>query len=314
MHVKTFVICDPEQQYARNLLQMLSRKKKTSFQFYLFHSPDEAVKFAGQKPVHILLISGECPAGQRRKIQAAFRYVLVKDEKEPLQPDEKGIYRYQSAEALWNLIVNESEEISCSPMTGELMGIYSPVHRIGKTKFALSMGRKLAQKMPVLYLNLEEYASEEFYFQGKSELPPKHLGDLVYDFRQERKNLGIRISMMAGQLGSMDYIRPMPYVQDFREVTGEEWLALLSRIQEQCIYEKIILDLGDSVNGLFQILEQCTVIYTPYIEEPPAMEKLNRYTENLRRCGMESILEKTIQKKMKPKDIRTRSRGSEGDG
>ena len=314
MHVKNFVICDTEQQYARNLLQMLNRKKKTSFQFYLFHSPKEAEKFAKQKPVHTLLISGECSADQRRKIEAAFRYVLVKDEKEPLQPDEKGVYRYQSAEAVWNLIVNESEESPRSHITGELIGIYSPVHRIGKTKFALSMGRKLAQKMPVLYLNLEEYAGEEFYFQGKSELPPKHLGDLIYDFRQERKNLGIRISMMAGQLGNMDYIRPMPYVQDFREVTGEEWQALIGRIREQCIYEKIILDLGDSVNGLFQILEQCNVIYTPYIEEPPALEKLNRYTENLRRCGMESILEKTIQKKMKPKESGKRSRVTEKNG
>ena len=87
MHVKNFVICDTEQQYARNLLQMLNRKKKTSFQFYLFHSPKEAEKFAEQKPVHTLLISGECSADQRRKIEAAFRYVLVKDEKEPLQPD-----------------------------------------------------------------------------------------------------------------------------------------------------------------------------------------------------------------------------------
>lgn len=314
MHVKNFVICDPEQQYARNLLQMLNRKKKASFQFYLFHSPEEAEKFAGRKPVYILLVSGECPADQRGRIEASFRYVLVKDEKEPLRPDERGIYRYQSAEAVWNLIVNESGEIPPSRMTGEMIGIYSPVHRIGKTKFALSMGRKLAEKMPVLYLNLEEYAAEESCFRGKSELPAKHLGDLIYDFRQERKNLGIRISMMAGQLGNMDYIRPMPYVQDFREVTGEEWQALLGRIQEQCIYEKIILDLGDSVNGLFQILEQCTVIYTPYIEEPPAVEKLNRYTENLRRCGMEGVLEKTIQKKMKLKESRKRSGVTEGNG
>ena len=31
--------------------------------------------------MHTLLISGECSADQRRKIEAAFRYVLVKDEK-----------------------------------------------------------------------------------------------------------------------------------------------------------------------------------------------------------------------------------------
>lgn len=48
---------------------------------------------------------------------------------------------------------------------GSLIGVYSPIHRIGKTKYALELGKELAEKGPVLYLNLEEYAGGEHYFQ-----------------------------------------------------------------------------------------------------------------------------------------------------
>ena len=44
------------------------------------------------------------------------------------------------------------------PLVRGMIGIYSPVHRIGKTKFALRLGQKMARQVPVLYLNLEGYS------------------------------------------------------------------------------------------------------------------------------------------------------------
>jgi len=76
---------------------------------------------------------------------------------------------------------------------GSLIGVYSPIHRIGKTKYALELGKELAEKGPVLYLNLEEYAGGEHYFSKEQE---QNLGDLLYYSKQETGNLGLRISMM----------------------------------------------------------------------------------------------------------------------
>ena len=63
---------------------------------------------------------------------------------------------------------------------GSLIGVYSPIHRIGKTKYALELGKELAEKGPVLYLNLEEYAGGEHYFSKEQE---QNLGDLLYYVR-----------------------------------------------------------------------------------------------------------------------------------
>lgn len=305
MYAKNLVICDRQQQYARNLLQMFSRKEP-GIQLYLFHTLEEIRHFAQQKKIHLLLIGEEYPQKQRERIPARERFVLVKDEQESLGEEETGIYRYQSVDGIWTQILESMKEKK-GPQTktmvktdGELIGVYSPIHRIGKTRFALNMGKKLAARKPVLYLNLEEYAGFTYYFRERSqEKMGQNLADLIYYVRQEKGNLGMRISMMAAQYDKLDYIRPMPYMQDMQTVQCEEWIQLFRQILNECIYEAVILDLGDSVDGLFQILEICNTVYTPYIEDRIAMAKLAEYTENLRKTGMDSVLEKTIQKKMR---------------
>lgn len=302
LYAKNFVICDKEQLYSKNLVQIFAGKKESGFQMYLFHTLDELEEFARQKQIHILLIDEEYRKEERAQISAFRKFVLVKGTKDTLLEEETGVYRYQCAQDIWDQILYSEEgqrQEQTSPAAGikkELIGVYSPVHRIGKTKFALEMGRKLAETVPVLYLNLEEYPGNEIYFSAQ---PEYTLGDLFYFLRQEKTNLGIRISMMAEQTGKLDYIAPMPYVQDLWAVSCEEWQKLFHQILEQCIYEKVILDMGDSINGLFCILQDCDVVYTPYIDEPAARAKLSQYAENLRRTGLESVLEKTVQKKMK---------------
>ncbi len=389
MQEGNLVICDPQRQYARNLLQMFTRYKTAELPMYLFHTLEELSRFAEQKRIQTLLIAGEFSMDQRGKQKAENLFVLVKNAQDPLGKGEIGILRYQSAEGIWKQVQKRKKEAEkksqkkgnqerrnlekgsqerrnlekgnqerrnlekgnqerknlekgnqerrnlekenqerrnlekenqergnlekenlekkvpvkerksrdsvLNENEGELIGVYSPVHRIGKTKFAIQLAKELAEKEPVLYLNLEEYAGTEYYF---SECHGKTLADLIYYTRQGKGNPGLQISMMTGQDGELDYILPMPYVQDLQEVSEGEWMKLFRQILEHCIYRKIVLDLGDSIRGLFQILKACHVVYTPYIEEGTAHAKLNRYAENLRKSGMECVLEKTIQKKM----------------
>ena len=66
---------------------------------------------------------------------------------------------------------------------------------------------------------------------------------------------------------------------------------------------QIILDLGDTVDGLYDLLGRCSKVYTPYIEEGAAKAKLNQYEENLRSAGYGEILKKTVRRRMgKPRN------------
>lgn len=320
MYGENLVICDCEQEYAGNLLQVFNKTYHTEAQLYLFFSMEELRRFSEEKKIHCLLIAEEFPKEERVKIPAERTFVLVKDKK-TLSGGKTAIFRYQSAEEIWRQMQEQElpkrkrlgkgkeecsrkeqpkqqeqrEEEIPTQVEGRVIGVYSPIHRIGKTRFALELGKRLAKKSPVLYLNLEEYAGSEIYFP---ESQGKNLGDLLYFSRQEQSNLGMQISMMVGQLGQLDYVEPMHFLQDLKMVKPEEWMELLDQILQQCIYEKIILDLGDCVDGLYELLKYCDVIFTPYIEERIARAKLRQYTENLRKMGLEDVLEKTIQRRV----------------
>ena len=43
----------------------------------------------------------------------------------------------------------------------EVIGVYSPIHRIGKTQYALQLAKEFAKKGNTLYLNLEAYAGRQ---------------------------------------------------------------------------------------------------------------------------------------------------------
>ena len=189
------------------------------------------------------------------------------------------------------------EEIAKEERCGKVIGIYSPIHRIGKTKFAISLGKEMAKGESVLYLSLEPFAKGSYFEEGEE----GDLSNLLYFGSQENQNLGLCISVMAGQLGKLDYIQPMPFMEDLFAVEGKRWKELITKILEQSIYQTIILDISDGVKDLFEMLDFCDTVYTLYIEEPIAKEKLKQYTDNLIKTGYDSVLEHTVQKKVEVK-------------
>ena len=82
---------------------------------------------------------------------------------------------------------------------------------------------------------------------------------------------------------------PIPIVQDLKEVSEKEWEILLKELVENSMYEMVILDVGESVQGLFRILEKCNRIYMPILEDEISKNKLKQYDENLKQLNLEKI-------------------------
>lgn len=308
------VICDVQSAYAENLLKILMEKLPDDYELRLFSDIDRLKAANERRPADILLIGEEYEEQERRELPAGRKFLMTGSRDSPVC-EEIPVFRYQPAEKILEKVLSgSSEEKGC---TGEvhaeradregrkkpvqtavkgLIGIYSPIRRIGRTRFALRLGRQLAEKADVLYLNLEGYAGGSYYFPDPPEMD---LGDLIYYMRQEESSQGIKISAMTGQIDGVDYIMPMKHEQDLRQVKGEEWISLLDMILEKCIYEVIILDLGDCIDGLYEILRKCARIYTLYIEEGAAEAKLEQYEQNLRAAGYGDILSRTVKKKVK---------------
>ena len=328
-----FVICDVQEEYSDHLFQILSEQFEGEYQFHLFHDLQKMTGFFAKNSAEILVIGEEYGNEAIQKAGALQKFILTGSPGERKDTEDIPLFRYQSAEGMIKMIrkyagrgrrgsggsgteksgvadrngmirsregesvceKRRTARIRDDPPVRGMIGIYSPVHRIGKTRFALRLGQKAACRVPVLYLNLEGCSGGRYYFQEGAD---KDLGDLLYFLKQERDDWGLKLSAMAARKNGMDYILPMRNEQDLRSVSGEEWIRLLDMILEKCIYEVVILDLGDAVSGLYDILRKCERIYTPYICEGAAEAKLEQYEESLRAAGYADILAKTVKKRV----------------
>jgi len=257
---------------------------------------DSIMQFKQNRELHILIVDEEFTYEERKKMDAEQTFVLTKEVCRDLGEKEREIYKFQSADR----ILAEVFETYCGQ--GEnglikrknthkkrLLAVYSPIHRIGKTALAIALGRELAKTGRTLYLNLEEYADVGGRF---IEADGKNLSDLLYFLRQEEEDIALRMSTMIAHIGDLEYIPPVLLGADLREISLEEWQEFLTSILEETVYETVILDLGESIQGLLGILQFCDKVYMPVLEDGISRQKVQRFEEMLRQMGLGEIEQK----------------------
>jgi hypothetical protein len=230
--------------------------------------------------------------------------------------------KYQQAASVLQSILEaylELEDMDLPRLQGSgktsFVGIYSPVRRSMQTTFALTLGQMLAETHRVLYLNFEHYC-------GISELAAnagaRDLADLLYFLMSEGDKFRLRIQTIVQHKGSLDYVSPMKSGQNLLSVSPREWIRLLQRLEELGEYDYVILDLSESMQGLFDILRLCTKVFTLTREDRIAQGKLAEYEHLLSWYEYGDVLQKTHkcvapQVKRIPEELEQYTRGEMAD-
>lgn len=297
MSSKNLVICDREQEYAARLADFLEGKKEIALQVKLCSSPEQVEAIRREMTVDILLADEGITftEGELTGIPRVIRLSAVSagDEGEIHR-----IFRYQSGNDIYTHLIEALAEGGMGELwnvrkkeRGRLIGIYSPVHRTGQTAFALKKGMELAKTLNVLYMNLETYAGIGGYFPEEEK---RNLSMLLYYAKQETGNPGLLITTLVKQMNGMDYIPPVIFPEDIRTVNVSEWMWLFREILGHSIYDVLILDLGDCVQGLFDILKICDTVYMPAADDHHAVSKIYQYEEALCRQGYGEVWERMV--------------------
>lgn len=303
MDSKRLIICDPEKGYAEALGMFLSQKRELSLQVQVYTSLDNMRK-TWEEPLDCLLISEDFPAKEREKVSARDVFLLTQKQEQQTEERETALYKYQPGEKILAILLDSwrmegGREVFRQPSgkkNGRILGVFSPVHRIGKTSSALRLGEELAASQNVLYLNLEVYGGKGGHFEEGGQT----MADVIYYARQEQGNLGLVLTTMVRHRNGLDYILPMPMSEDVKSIGAEEWRELALRILRESLYETVILDIDDAIPGVYTLLEICEQIYMPEAEDPYAQAKIRQFREEAELLGREDILEKITYKKGQP--------------
>ena len=312
MSSKNLVICDREQEYAAQLAGYLSGKKELALQVKLCSSPEQVEAIRREMAVDILL-ADESITFTEGTLTGVSKVILLSAASTGTEGMVSRIFRYQPADDIYTHLIEALAEGGMGELwnirkkeRGKLIGIYSPVRRIGQTGFALNKGMEMAKTSNVLYINLETYAGIGGYFPEEGK---RNLSMLLYYAKQESGNPGLLITTLVKRMNELDYIPPVIFPEDIRTVTVSEWMWLFGEILSHSIYDVLILDLGDCVQGLFDILKACDTIYMPAADDRLAVSKIYQYEEALCRQGYGEVWERMIRgdirRKVKEKDIGT---------
>lgn len=295
MNKRNLVICDKEMSYAQGLGENVLYHKDFMVKTYICSDLKKVASLSKEKPIHLLVVDEKYAYEERCAIQAKQIFVLCKSVPSDLGKEEYAINKYQCAdvilEKIFEVYTERTSEDLCTT-TGykesKIITIYSPIHRVGRTSFALALAKEYSKNRRTIYVNMEEYAGFEGAQQGG-----RNLGDLLYYIKQGNSNISRWIEDMVVKKDQLDYLLPIPISLDLREVTVNEWVSLLEELKQNSIYERVVLDIGECVQGVYQLLEQSDYIYMPILEDEISMQKFRRYENNLECLSLQHIALKT---------------------
>ena len=248
MKKNTIAVCDSEAGYAGTLAEYLNNRKKLPFHAEAFTDPDKFCQYAGINHPEFLLIAEENFSSQVQALQIPYT-ILLSSDREPEHVEQKCIYKYQSAESLIREVMAYCQEsVFPDAIYGhkkkiQLIGIYSPLGRCGKTLFALTAGQIWGESRNVLYLNMEDYSGwKDFSEEDTSQ----NLSALFYHLRQGK--ILPPLTDLIHSWGNLDYIPPVSSFEDLRNISYREWTDLFTHLEKESSYQLLVLDIGNGID------------------------------------------------------------------
>ena len=290
----TMAICDSEVEYAYQLVNYLENKKGFPFQVQLFTSIETLKDYSKKKPIFTALISEKDYEGNGEGEEITHLFLL--GEKTEERQGQIYFNKYQSSDRLikeilqWTVEKNIITGFTAKGHGLKMIGVYSPVGRCLKTSFSFVLGQLLSKRSKVLYINLESFSGLGKLLENSFSCD---LSELIYYLQNSRESFPCKMGGMIEQCGGLDILPPFDSYLDLVSVTKEEWMKLLYEIERKGDYEYLILDLSDAIQGLFDILRLCDLVYTLGKENGFAEAKIKQYEEVLKNSSYEDIWQKT---------------------
>ncbi len=295
---KIFAICDLEESYVVRLTDYLNERKMVPFEVQAFTNLNSLIDYSQDNHIEILLISTEAMCDDVKRLDVSRTIILYDGEELDLDAVDTCVYKYQSVDSIAREVMNYytggsgSLKYSLQESGCELIAVYSPVARCGKTMFALTLGEILGESEKTLYLNMEDYSGFETLFATSYQ---NDITDFIYLTRRGDESFAARRESMVRSFRNLDYIPPAFFPSDLRVIRPEEWNSFLARILDSGSYRYMILDIGNEPADVPQLLKLCSRIYMPLLTDPLSRSKLLHFEKDMAALSMTDVLERIIR-------------------
>lgn len=291
MKTKHLIICDGELPYANSLMENIIRRDELSVRVSVCTGPEKARILLQEQAVDMVLVTEDWAEILQDVLWGKQVAVLSENRYSVKESSYQQIFKYQCAD---QIVAALFEQTGVYRRTREekqkMLAVCSPVGRCGKTTLAMGLAREYGKTKQALYLNLEMYPG---MYPALRDMAGADLGDFLYYIRQDGVDPGLRLSAMVRKDDGISYLAPIGRCTDLQDVSPEEWMHLFKELGKSN-YDFIILDIGEGVQGFWEIFGMCDRIYMPVLQDEVSNEKIRCFEEELtRHTNVENSVEIT---------------------
>jgi hypothetical protein len=314
---RILAILDSDAEYGKRLSAYLNEHDVTGFKATAFSDITSYKSFRKSASAAILLISEDLVPDIHDAADGAKVIILSEDgfvSSGGSRPfDAPAVFKFRSADCMAREIMGlyaEDDRHSVSRVRNdacEILGIYSPVNRCGKTSLAISLGLSRSRRSKTLLISLEEYAG---IFSRIAENADSDLSDVIYCSMQGLYSWS-RLKSAVHSFGSLDYIPPVRCMEDISQIPSENLGRLIKRIADDSGYSVIVLDFGSFGRRASELLDLCTRIFMPVTDDPLSVLKTASFMEYLEKSGKSELKERIVKCTLpfEPEQVRELSSG-----
>ena len=270
MPKKQIVIYEPNKRMIDMIISSWGEAEDLKFTYEIFTEADLFEKyFKHKEDVDLWLIDhtlyGECKIQKPEEKVIEFSVELKED----------SIFKYQPVDEIVRSIEFHLGVLKIENETNyKLISFYSPF-RNSLEDSAFRFASKVAKWGKTVYINLQPFSYlEEF----KDHTIRKDVVDLIYQANMEDNLFVLEYPKNVLQRDELEVIAPVYNPVNMLEVSREQIERFIKIISANFKYEYIVLALSNSVQGLFELLENSDRIFSVKSDTVREKEIYNHFT------------------------------------
>ncbi len=274
---KILALYDNDQHYSERLGRFLESRSELPFRVCRFQDPEKLRQFSDRHGIDVLLSDEHC-AREARDF-CSPREVICLRENGGTDPEDGSIYKFQSGEGILRELLKHYAATPVPERQGRarLYLIFSPLGRIGKSCFALTLARLLARECPTLYLSLEENAA----FAANQTL--RHSGTLSEALYYHKQNMldTARLQSLLYDAEGLSYIPPVRNPEDLSALSQGELSSFVDILRSSTAFNALVVDTDSLISRAAPLFPLAEKILIPVREDSASRQKLARFEEFL---------------------------------
>lgn len=283
-----------DEEYGKRLLRFLLQKKNPGIHPELVTARSKMEFRIGTELKQFVVLTDDSGFYEDGK----HNTILLSSQQDRTQ---KKIFQYQKAEGiyqelLWQLRLEPAhpslpKEPVVPGIKNVVYAVFSPEAGEG-TELAVTLAQYAAQKGKCLYLQM---SGLPVYFGEKLTAEPdfgaKGVGELL--FLLEQKDFAEQTQRCCHRFGKADMLPPAAHYKDLLDCRPEDWECFLRRLQKDCGYDSIVVEMGQVHEFFLDIMEKADQVL--FLQPPGCLGRIRRavFQRYCRTEGKDGLLSRT---------------------